>query len=63
MGFTEILTIIFVLLKVFEVVSWPWWVVFIPEMIAIVIYIAMFIGSMVTARKMHKTVMKHFDKF
>lgn len=28
MGFTEILTIIFVLLKVFGVISWSWWLVF-----------------------------------
>ena len=33
MGFTEILTIIFVLLKVFGVISWSWWLVFLPEII------------------------------
>lgn len=39
MGFTEILTIIFVLLKVFGVISWSWWLVFLPEIIAAVFYI------------------------
>lgn len=39
MGFTEILTIVFVLLKVFGIVSWSWWVVFLPEIIAIVLYV------------------------
>lgn len=39
MGFTEILTIVFVLLKVFGVISWSWWIVFLPEIIAAVIYI------------------------
>ena len=39
MGFTEILTIIFVLLKVFDVVSWSWWIVFLPEIIAVAFYV------------------------
>ena len=39
MGFTEVLTIIFILLKVFGVISWSWWVVFLPEIIAIVLYV------------------------
>lgn len=63
MGFTELLTIIFVLLKVFDVVSWPWIVVFIPEMIAVVIYIILFIAHTISARKMYKSMRSHFDKF
>lgn len=63
MGFTELLTIIFILLKVFDVVSWPWIVVFIPEMIAVVIYIILFIVHTIAARKMYKSMWKHFDKF
>lgn len=39
MGFTEILTIIFVLLKVFGVISWSWWLVFLPEIIVEVVTI------------------------
>ena len=63
MGFTELLTIIFVLLKVFDVVSWPWIVVFIPEMIAVVIYIILSIVHTIAARKMYKSMRSHFDKF
>jgi hypothetical protein len=37
MGFTEILTIICVLLKAFGVITWSWWLVFLPEIIAAVI--------------------------
>lgn len=61
MGFTEILTIIFVLLKAFGVVSWSWWIVFLPEIIAVALYILV-LG--IAGRFMHKTkksIKKSFD--
>ena len=58
MGFTEVLTIIFILLKVFGVISWSWWVVFLPEIIAIVLYVLLII---ILIRAQSKA-MKHFDK-
>ena len=58
MGFTEVLTIIFILLKVFGVISWSWWVVFLPEIIAIVLYVLLVIISISAQSK----AMKHFDK-
>lgn len=58
MGFTEVLTIIFILLKVFGVISWTWWVVFLPEIIAIVLYVLLVI---ILIRAQSKS-MKHFDK-
>ena len=63
MGFTEILTIIFVLLKVFGIVSWPWWVVFLPEIIAVVIYLIAFICGLIGVGKTNKSIRKHFDDF
>lgn len=63
MGFTEILTIVFVLLKVFGVVSWPWWLVFLPEIIAVVFYIIVVIASVMKVNKTRKSFDKHFDKF
>lgn len=63
MGFTEILTIIFVFLKVFGVVSWAWRVVFLPEIIAIVIYLIVFICGLIGVGKANKTMRKHFDDF
>ena len=44
MGFAEILTIIFVVLKLFGVISWSWWLVFAPEIAATVFYILLFTG-------------------
>lgn len=40
MGFTEFLTIIFVVLKLIGIISWSWWLVLLPEIIAIVLYVA-----------------------
>lgn len=39
MGFCEILTIIFVVCKLFGVITWSWWLVLLPEIIAVVFYI------------------------
>lgn len=63
MGFTEILTIVFVLLKVFGIVSWSWWVVFLPEIIAIVLYVFLLIVGIVSTHKITKSFRKRFDEF
>lgn len=34
LGFSSILTIIFVLCKLFHVINWAWWVVFLPIIIS-----------------------------
>ena len=39
MGFTEVLTIVFVVLKLLGVISWGWFYVLLPEIIAVVLYI------------------------
>ena len=39
MGFTEILTLIFIVLKLTGTVTWPWVAVLMPEIAAVVIYI------------------------
>ena len=39
MGFTEILTLIFIVLKLTGTVTWPWVAVFMPEIAAVIIYI------------------------
>lgn len=39
MGFTELLTIIFIVLKAVGVVDWSWWLVFMPEILAVVVYV------------------------
>lgn len=39
MGFFEILTLIFVVLKLCGVIGWSWWLVLLPEIIAVGIYL------------------------
>jgi len=41
MGICEILTIIFVVAKLLGVIDWEWLYVFLPEIIAFVLYIAL----------------------
>lgn len=40
MGFTEVLTLVFVVLKLTGVINWSWWLVLLPELIvfALLIY-------------------------
>lgn len=56
MGFTEILTVIFVVLKIFEVISWPWWLVFMPEIIAFVVYAIMLITHVMFIHRVNRHI-------
>ena len=47
MGFAEILTIVFIVLKLIGIISWSWWLVLLPEIIAILFYIVIFIVSLI----------------
>lgn len=44
MGFAEILTIIFIVLKLTGTITWSWVQVFIPEIIALLFYVAIVVG-------------------
>ena len=61
MGFLEILTILFIALKLFGVITWSWWLVLLPEIIAFAFYVVIFIAGFVVAGKTHKSVYKRFD--
>ena len=63
MGFTEVLTIVFIVLKVFGVITWSWWLVLLPEIIAVVLYITILILSLISVGKTHKRIMKEFKDF
>ena len=63
MGLAELLTIIFVLLKVFDVVSWSWWIVFLPEIIAVALYVLVFILGLCGVGSTRKKVKKSFKDF
>lgn len=39
MGFTEVLTIVFIVLKLLGVIDWNWFLVLLPEIIAFAFYI------------------------
>lgn len=47
MGFLELLTLLFIAFKLFHVVSWSWWLVFSPELVAIIGYaiVYLFFGA------------------
>ena len=49
MGLCELLTIIFVICKLFGVITWSWWLVFLPVIIVIVLYIALLVCCIVRA--------------
>ena len=63
MGFTEVLTIVFIVLKLMNIISWSWFFVLLPEIIAFVIYILVMVIIVITAIKGSKGTRKRFDRF
>ena len=63
MGFTEILTIVFIVLKLLGVITWAWWVCLLPEILAGVLYVVIVVAQVVAIHKTHKSIKKHFDEF
>ena len=61
MGFTEVLTIVFIVLKLLGVISWSWWLVLLPEILAVVVYAIMVISALVVNAKVTKS-MEDFDR-
>lgn len=61
MGFTEVLTIVFIALKLLGVISWSWWLVLLPEILAFVVYAIMVISAVVVNEKVTKS-MEDFDR-
>ncbi|MGW7932864.1 hypothetical protein ACWEWU_14700, partial [Staphylococcus xylosus] len=47
MGFAEILTLIFIVLKLTNVIDWSWWLVLLPEIIALSFYITYFLIGLI----------------
>lgn len=44
MGFIEVLTLVFIVLKLMGYIAWSWWWVLSPLWIAFLYYIALFVG-------------------
>lgn len=51
MGLTEVLTIVFVILKLCGVISWGWFYVLLPEIIGVGFYVLLVVVSIVDARR------------
>lgn len=61
MGFTEVLTILFIALKLLGVISWSWWLILLPEILAFVVYAIMVISAVVVNVKVRNS-MEDFDR-
>jgi hypothetical protein len=51
-GILEILTAIFIILKLIGTIDWSWWLVLLPEIVAVVLYVGwtILVGSVVINR-------------
>lgn len=63
MGFTEVLTIIFIVLKLLNIIDWNWFLVLLPEIIALTIYIIVVIIGIFQYRSINKEFKRMEDKF
>lgn len=63
MGFTEILTIVFIVLKLIGTIDWSWWLVLLPEIIAVVFYILVFVLNILTVIGVKKEIKRFDDNF
>lgn len=63
MGFTEVLTIIFIVLKLLNIIDWNWFLVLLPEIIALTIYIIVVIIGILQYRSINKEFKRMEDKF
>lgn len=62
MGFAEVLTVVFIVLKLMGKIEWSWFLVLLPEIIAMVIYLAFVIPALITKRKIKKTIVDSFKE-
>lgn len=62
MGITEVLTIVFVVLKLVHVIEWSWFLVLLPEIIGLIIYIVMAVLSITYNHRLYKRINKKFDE-
>ena len=63
MGFTEILTIVFIVLKLVGVITWSWWLVLLPEIIASGLYVIILILSILGVGSSTRKIKKQFKDF
>lgn len=62
MGITELLTVAFVVLKQLGKIEWPWWQVVLPEIIAVAIYFAIFLWSLIDSLSFRWQISRPFKQ-
>lgn len=62
MGITEVLTIVFVVLKLLKVINWHWLLVLSPELLAVVVYVIIVISQIKLINRIKKDLFKKGDK-
>lgn len=62
MGIFEVLTIVFIVMKLMGTIDWVWWLVLLPEIIAIGLYIVWFVVYMAATSIGMKKAKKIFEK-
>jgi len=66
MGILEVLAVVFVVLKLVGVITWSWWLVLLPLIIAAVIYVTMYaliiINYVMAKRKINEAFEDDFFK-
>lgn len=60
MGILELLTIVFIVLKLIGVIDWSWLLVLLPTIISVTFYILWFIGSVIFFTKAAKKQKRMF---
>lgn len=63
MGFTEVLTIIFVVLKLIGKIDWSWWLVLLPEILAGAWYVVLIITAAHTGHRAVRRAERSFRDF
>lgn len=63
MGLLEILTLLFITLKLTGVITWSWFYVLLPEIIAVSVYALFTILSVLGFIKVNKEINKEFKNF
>lgn len=62
MGLLEVLTIIFIVLKLLGVITWSWWLVLLPGLIALGIYVVFYAFFIVNWFRTWRQFDKFFDE-
>lgn len=63
MGITEVLTIVFVILKLCGVIDWNWFFVLLPEIIAVGLYVLLSILAAAQSISIGHQLNKEFKRF